>query len=138
MNMDKKNRYMPKQSGRIVECNDLEEQSTYYKRLNCQETTKNFKLIHLPNKKRKKHGVSTNPSPLFSTLMYKSHGFPSQNKDVYRTTSSKNWASCTIAAMVRTSARFRSSSIGTLDSCRFMAISQPSPPGPRVTCPAQK
>ena len=65
MNMDKKNRYMPKQSGRIVECNDPEEQSTYYKRLNCQETTKNFKLIHLPNKKTQKTRCFNQPLPPF-------------------------------------------------------------------------
>lgn len=65
MNMDKKNRYMPKQSGRIVECNDPEEQSTYYKRLNCQETTKNFKLIHLPNKKAKNTVFQPTPAPFF-------------------------------------------------------------------------
>lgn len=62
MAMDKKNRYIPKQSGRIVECNDPEEQSTYYKRLNCQEKNTSNSFV-FQAKNAKKHGVSTNPPP---------------------------------------------------------------------------
>ena len=65
MNMDKKNRYMPKQSGLIVECNDPEEQSTYYKRLNCQETTKNIKKLqtHSSSKQKTQKNTVFQPTP---------------------------------------------------------------------------
>ena len=123
------NLYIPKQSGRIVECNDPEEQSTYYKRLNCQEKTTSNKLISSSKQKTQKKNTCFNrTSPLFQPSWINPMDFHLFISTLVRT-SSKNWASCTIAAMVRTSARFRSSSIGTLENCRFMASHQPSPPG---------
>lgn len=65
-------------------------------------------------KNNKKHVFQPTPPPFFNPHV-NPMGFPSRLKDSTDRTSSKNWASCTIAAMVRTSARFRSSSIGTLE-----------------------